>query len=92
MSKCHQSTKNPSIKPRFCHFRINEGLSQLLQFTITDVIHPDWRMEDFMNILTMQDGAFEYDAKETARAMTLEATTPDDIEKLFENAVFEKGK
>ena len=69
---------------------LNEGFAQLLQYTLTDMFHPDWRMIDFMNILAVQGSAFRVDARETARAMTTEANTITEIGNLFDTIAYDK--
>lgn len=71
---------------------MNEGFAQLLQYTLTDMFYPEWRMMDFMNVLMVQATAFVSDARITTRAMTTEATTPAQIDSMFDNIAYSKCK
>ncbi|KAG5669539.1 hypothetical protein PVAND_017426 [Polypedilum vanderplanki] len=70
---------------------LNEGFAQLFQYTITDIVHPDWRMQDYFNIFAMQDRAFNHDATENTRAMTTDATTSEEVGLLFDIVAYDKA-
>jgi aminopeptidase N len=47
-------------------------------------------MQDFMNVLAMHERAFKHDALETTRAMTTDATTPEEVGELFDIVAYDK--
>jgi aminopeptidase N len=69
---------------------LNEGFAQFLQYTLTDMFHPDWRMYDFMTVLSKQATAFVVDGRNTTRAMTTDASTPAQIDALFDSIAYDK--
>jgi hypothetical protein len=75
-------------------FRLNEGFAQLLQYTLTDLYQPGWRMKDFMNAFAIQNNVFNVDARNTTRAMSPEpiAITPDDFGRYFDSIAYDKCK
>ena len=51
---------------------------------------PEWRMQDYMNILSVQGAAFIADARNTTRAMTSNGLTPAEISGLFDTIAYDK--
>lgn len=51
---------------------------------------PQWRMQDYMNILSVQGSAFIVDARNTTRAMTSDALTTTEISGLFDTIAYDK--
>lgn len=71
--------------------RLNEGFARLLQNTLVDMFLPEWRMQDFMTVLTVQGPAMITDARVNTRAMTTDAETPTEISNLFDNIAYDKS-
>lgn len=71
--------------------RLNEGFARLLQYNLVDMFYPEWRMQHFMNVLTVQTPAMITDARTNTRAMTSNAETPAEISALFDNIAYDKS-
>lgn len=56
------------------------------------MFQPDWRLMDFMNIITVQGSSFIIDAVNTTRAMTSDALTTQEISGLFDSVAYDKCK
>ena len=69
---------------------MNEGFAQYFQYKLTDLYRPEWRMQDYMNIITVQNTAFITDARNTSRAMTSSASTPYEIGSMFDPIAYDK--
>lgn len=62
-----------------------------MQYTLVDQYLPNWRMPDFMNVLTVQGPAMVNDARVNTRPMTYDAETPAEISALFDNVAYDKS-
>ena len=56
------------------------------------MFRPEWRMNHYMNILSVQGSAFIADARNTTRAMTSDGLTPQEISNLFDTIAYDKCK
>ncbi|KAL7036535.1 hypothetical protein ACKWTF_008841 [Chironomus riparius] len=87
----HQFFGNAVTCHWWSYIWMNEGFARFLQYKLTDIYRPEWRMQDFMNIQTVQGTAFISDARNTTRAMTSSATTPFEIGSLFDSIAYDKS-
>ncbi|KAG5680753.1 hypothetical protein PVAND_010240 [Polypedilum vanderplanki] len=87
----HQFFGNAVTCKWWSYIWLNEGFAQFLQYALTDMFHPEWRMYDFMNVLSMQSTAFSVDGRNTTRAMTTDARTPQEIDALFDSIAYDKS-
>lgn len=71
--------------------RLNEGFATVFEYLLVDQFYPEWRMQHFMNIFTVQRYAFVTDAKNSTRAMTTDAETPTEISALFDDIAYDKS-
>lgn len=62
-----------------------------MQYQLVDEYLPNWRMPDFMNVLTVQAVAMISDASVNTRPMTYDAETPTEISALFDNVAYSKS-
>lgn len=62
-----------------------------MQYTIVEQYLPEWRMQHFMNVLTLQGPAFVSDARLNTRPMTYDVETPTEIQAIFDNIAYDKS-
>lgn len=62
-----------------------------MQYVVVDQFQPTWRMYHFMTILTMQNGAFISDSRDTTRPMTNDVLTLTQIDNSFDNVAYDKS-
>ncbi|XP_024945955.1 aminopeptidase N, partial [Cephus cinctus] len=70
---------------------LNEGFATYFEYYITDQVQNNWRlMEQFIVRDTQQD-AFITDSSNTTHPLNQDASTPEEINALFDTITYEKG-
>ena len=68
---------------------LNEGFATLYENYATHLVYPDWEIMDLFRVNVMQS-AFGPDGQENTRPMTYNASTPQQIQALFDRIAYPK--
>jgi aminopeptidase N len=61
-------------------------------YEITDILYPNWRMQEFFLRNIMLPYALTTDASDNTRSMSSPQTTRDEINDGFDDIAYDKGK
>ncbi|PFX22374.1 Glutamyl aminopeptidase [Stylophora pistillata] len=71
-------------------FWLNEGFASFMEFSATDFIHPEWKIEDQLVVNDMSI-AFAEDGLANSHPIRIPIARPDEIKKIFDSITYEKG-
>lgn len=78
-----------SVLLTFVRFRLNEGLADLYERYIPEMVWPEERHMDLF-VINYAQMIFEFDSNPNVRPMTQDADTPDEIIGLFDGVAYAK--
>lgn len=71
-------------------FWLNEGFASFMEFSATDFIHPEWKIDDQL-VVTDMSTAFAADGLANSHPIRIPITRPEEITKIFDSITYEKG-
>ncbi|XP_015607564.1 aminopeptidase N [Cephus cinctus] len=70
---------------------LNEAFAGYFEFYITDQVEDNWRLMEQFIVRILQESAFIIDSSETAHPLNQDASTPEEIDALFDFITYDKG-